>query len=130
MTYYLGFKFGTLVSDQSLAISLDDFVVESTTTDTEPVAELPNSFSISGVYPNPFNPSTMAVLDVREVGSYSLRVFDVLGRVVGQEEMVLSTPGHVEVPVDLRGQASGTYIIWIQHQGSGQVASAKALLVE
>lgn len=130
VTYYVGFKFGTLVAEQSLAISLDDFVVQATATSTEAMAGLPESFAISTVYPNPFNPSTTAVLNVRDAGTYTIRLYDLLGQVVEERALNLSTPGQVEVPFQMDDQASGPYFVWVQHQATGHVATAKAMLVK
>jgi len=45
-------------------------------------ASVPNVFALLQNYPNPFNPSTAIKFSVKEKGMTTLKVFDILGRVV------------------------------------------------
>lgn len=46
------------------------------------VAELPETFTLQGNYPNPFNPSTTIQFDLPETADVEIQVFDMVGRVV------------------------------------------------
>ncbi len=48
----------------------------------DPVAGIPETFSLDQNYPNPFNPSTRIQFGLAEQSEVTLRVFDVLGREV------------------------------------------------
>ncbi|NOX19432.1 MAG: T9SS type A sorting domain-containing protein, partial [Chlorobi bacterium] len=44
--------------------------------------ELPENFSVSQNYPNPFNPSTFIDYQIPEKGFVSIKIYDILGRLV------------------------------------------------
>lgn len=105
-------------------------LVEELTTDVAPSAELPDGFAISSIYPNPFNPTTTAVLDVRNPGAYTVRVYDVLGRLVREHALVATAPGQMQVALELGNEASGLYLVSVQHDASGATATARAMLLK
>lgn len=105
-------------------------VEELTGTAAEPEAGIPGSFSIESVYPNPFNPSTTAMLSVREVGEYSVRVFDLLGRLVQEQTLNATAPGQIAVPISLEDQASGIYMISVEHTATSARATTRVMLVK
>ena len=70
-----------VVSDKTLVEAEEEIVVENA------AAELPQVFSLSPNYPNPFNPSTTIKFQLPEKNGTAtvrtvLRVYDILGRVV------------------------------------------------
>jgi hypothetical protein len=97
-------------------------------TDEEP--ELPTSFAIESIYPNPFNPTATALLSVKETGPYELRIFDVLGRLVQRRLIQVQVPGQVQVGLELQQQASGMYLVQVVQRQTGRIATAKAILVK
>lgn len=105
-------------------------LVEELTTAAEPEPGVPGSFSIESVYPNPFNPTTTAVLSLRQVGEYSVRVYDLLGRLVQEQTLNATTPGQVAVPITLVDQASGIYMIAVEHEATSARATARVTLVK
>ena len=105
-------------------------LVEAISSAAEPEAGIPGTFALEGVYPNPFNPSTTAILAVREAGDYTVRLFNVLGQLVEERQLTAQAPGRVQIPFDLAGRASGTYLVWVQHRASGRVVTAKAMLLK
>ncbi len=77
----------------------------------------PNSFpdledlAIERVFPNPFNGSTTVRLKTTELGSYSIEVYDLLGRLVQKNITLSGGDETVDVPVELSGMASGPYLV-------------------
>ena len=97
---------------------------------SEPGSELPSAFSIESVYPNPFNPSTTAVADVRLAGEYEVRIYNVLGQLVYSRTVDVRLPGRVEVALEFGAYASGMYLIALEHKTSQKTATARAMFVK
>jgi uncharacterized protein YigE (DUF2233 family) len=77
----------------------------------EPGAELPAGISLEQNYPNPFNPSTTIRYSISEAGPVSVRVYDVLGRLVS-------------TLVDAGQMAAGTHeVTWNADGPDGKVPS-------
>ena len=72
----------------------------------------PEKISISN-YPNPFNPSTTIVVDVEQSAGYSIRIMNVIGEVIHNQEVLI----HNQQPYHYLWQAaqrsSGVYIVEI-----------------
>lgn len=80
-------------------------------TDVRPVSSgIPDEFSISANYPNPFNPSTAIRFTVPVQEYVSLKVFDLLGREVTELVGDEMAPGIYEVVFDSKDLPSGIYI--------------------
>lgn len=105
-------------------------LVDEISTAAEPAEGVPGTFALEGVYPNPFNPSATARLSVHEPGAYTMRLFNVLGQLVEERALAADAPGVLQVPFDLAGRASGTYLLWVQHVASGRIVTAKAMLLK
>ncbi|HEX7070986.1 MAG TPA: sugar-binding protein, partial [Rhodothermales bacterium] len=97
---------------------------------TEEEEGLPNRFAIESVYPNPFNPTTTALVAIRQPGQYEVRVFNVLGQLIEKKNLEVQTAGRIELPFDFGSRASGIYLISIKNKISGQVVTARATLVK
>ncbi|HAB51097.1 MAG TPA: T9SS C-terminal target domain-containing protein, partial [Ignavibacteriales bacterium] len=61
-------------------------------------------------YPNPFNPTTNIVYQIKEKGFVSLQVFDIIGREVSQLVKETKEPGVYSVSFDASNLPSGVYI--------------------
>lgn len=93
-------------------------------------AELPDRFAIESVYPNPFNPSTTALVALPQSGDYTLKIFNVLGQLVESRLVEAQVPGRLELRLDLGARSSGLYFITMEHVASGKIATARAMLVK
>ncbi len=82
---------------------------------------LPEEFSISSAYPNPFNPTVSIDFSVPEKTDVNIQVFDLLGKNVFTYQQDLTNPGKYRFQWNARDNsgnnvASGIYIIAIQHK--------------
>ncbi len=75
-----------------------------------PEAELPGSFALHQNYPNPFNPRTTIEYVLAASDHVTLRVFDILGRVVATLLDDRMPAGSHEARFDAQDLASGVYI--------------------
>lgn len=104
--------------------------IDPTDIATEPGEELPNSFAIESVYPNPFNPAATVAMSVRDAGSYEVNVYDVLGRLVQKHLFSVTTPGQQHVSLEMSNQASGIYMIQLTQMQTGESAVTHAVLMK
>src|SRR5690606_8327620 len=72
--------FGTGILADKLVVGIED------------EAGPPNRFAIESVYPNPFTPATPALVSVRELGAYEVRVFNVLGQLIEKRSLEVQQP--------------------------------------
>ena len=73
--------------------------------------ELPETFCINKVYPNPFNPTTTVHFDIPIESNIELIVYDTRGRIVETILKGLSKPGKYDVMWNANNKASGIYFI-------------------
>jgi len=74
--------------------------------------ELPTEFGLSNNFPNPFNPSTIISYQLPETGTQflvSLKVYDMLGRVVATLIDGMKNAGYYSTTFDASRLASGVY---------------------
>ncbi|MBL0061072.1 MAG: T9SS type A sorting domain-containing protein [bacterium] len=69
----------------------------------------PTSFGITGVSPNPFNPTTTLSFSWPNLSLVELTVYDVLGRVVMSHQLGMLNAGVHDVVVDGAEWSSGVY---------------------
>ena len=77
-------------------------------------ANLPDGYSLSQNFPNPFNPTTMLTYRVPVLGHVILKVYDVLGRNVKTLVDERRTPGSYSVTFDASDLPSGVYFCRLQ----------------
>ena len=82
---------------------------------------LPEDFSISKAYPNPFNPTVGIDFSIPERADVNIQIFDLLGRNVFTRLQNFDNPGKYRFQwnaLDNSGNnvASGIYMVTIQHQ--------------
>jgi hypothetical protein len=72
---------------------------------------LPASARISGVWPNPFNPSTQVEVELAEISSVELSVYNLLGRNVARVSEERMAAGRHQIEFNLEGLSSGPYLV-------------------
>ena len=102
--------------------------VLSTVTSIDGSAEIPESFSLSSAYPNPFNPSTSAVLALPEQAEVRAEALDLLGRSVDVIHHGVLPAGEHTLTFDAGDLPSGTY--YIRVQTDRHVTSTKVILIK
>lgn len=101
----------------------------------EEVSILPNSLTLYGNYPNPFNPSTRIKFATPTVGDVSINVFNTIGQLVHSEKLMGLNPGTNYYSFNASEFSSGVYFYRIEFSSSAmnsnlQVRSGKMLLVK
>jgi hypothetical protein len=71
---------------------------------------LPERFELLGNYPNPFNPTTTIEYLLPQASDVTVEVYDVLGRLVGQQLLGVQGPGKGVASFDATKLSSGTYV--------------------
>ena len=84
---------------------------------------MPEEFSISKAYPNPFNPTVNIDFSIPEESDINIQIFDLLGRNVFNHEQNFNTAGKYRFQwhgVNDLGTpiASGVYFVTIQHKAN------------
>ena len=87
----------------------------------------PSSFGLSQNYPNPFNPATNIEFRIANFGFVSMKVYDVLGRLVATLVNGVRSPGSYEVQFNGSMFASGVYFYRLTAPG---VTIVKKMLLE
>jgi len=103
------------------------------TTNVEVASEgvVPADFALLQNYPNPFNPSTTIRYDIAKQAHVTIRVYDMLGRVVAQLVDADQMANRYIIQWNPTGLTSGTYLYRIDarnQDGSGTFTSVKKLL--
>ena len=99
----------------------------ATNTD-ETATELPEGFSVSGAYPNPFSGTTNLAYTVNGTGTVRIAVYDVLGRVVAELENGVKPSGQHEIAWDGRDNGgvqapAGVYLVRITADAGEETVS-------
>jgi len=79
--------------------------------------EMPKDYNISQNYPNPFNPSTEIKYALKDAGFVTIKVYDVLGRVVATLVNENKPAGYYTVNFDASRLSSGIYFYGITANG-------------
>ncbi len=89
----------------------------------------PESFRITGNWPNPFNPATTLAFELPVEQALELSVYNLQGRRVMQQSLGQLAAGQHQLALDLSAQASGVYFVRLAGEQLG-TASRKVLLVK
>ena len=87
---------------------------------------IPNSYSLSSNYPNPFNPTTVINFSIPQSGLVTLKVYNILGqevRTIVNKEM---SAGTYKVDFNASDLSSGVYIYTIK---SGSFTASKKMML-
>ncbi len=90
---------------------------------------IPSGFRLYQNYPNPFNPETRIRYDVVRSSKISVKIFDVLGRVVAEPVNALQNAGSYDIAFDASSLASGVYFYRLSADGV-TVDTKKMLMVK
>ena len=88
----------------------------------------PNSFDISSVYPNPFNPSTNIVVDIAKEKFATISIYNANGQEVSSLWSGVLTDGSHSFTWNGTDQPSGLYFVRLNIDGA--VSSAKLMLIK
>lgn len=86
----------------------------------------PNYYYLSHNYPNPFNPSTTIEISLPKQSHVTLKIYDILGRVVTTLINKDFLPGTHKIQWNAQGYASGIYYYRIE---AGKYSDTKKLLL-
>ena len=92
----------------------------------EVVIGVPEKFSLSKNYPNPFNPTTKISYELPITNNVSLKVYDVLGNEVGSLVNQKQNAGRYEINFDGSNLSSGVYFYKIQ---AGDFTAVKKMML-
>jgi len=92
------------------------------------ITEIPSAFSLTNIYPNPFNHQTEIGFTIREAGKIKLSVYDVLGREVTKLKGEFLPAGTYNVNWNAENLGSGIYFVELS-QGQ-QKTVKKAVMIK
>jgi hypothetical protein len=93
-------------------------------------SSIPTAFALHANFPNPFNPLTTIRYDLPVAGVVTIRIFDVLGRMITELVGEEKTPGVHDAQWNAAHVSSGLYIYTIEvHNGKGSLFSASKRMV-
>ncbi|MCE1190028.1 MAG: choice-of-anchor A family protein [Ignavibacteria bacterium] len=105
-----------------IAVSNKPFAVK------DPVSLSVNNFALMQNYPNPFNPSTKIQFSVPKAGTYSVKVYNLLGQLVATLADETLAAGQHAVLFDAATLTSGMYVYTLS--GNGMSISKKMILMK
>ena len=95
--------------------------------------ELPETFTLHGNFPNPFNPTTNILLDLAAPAEITVEVFDLLGRnVLTMPRQQMQSGSNQTINVDASHLASGIYIYQVHAKTGAEnfIESGKMILLK
>jgi hypothetical protein len=83
--------------------------------------DIPGGFELSGIYPNPFNPSTTINFALSESMDLKLVIYDMQGRAVQTLLDKACSPGSYNISWNAKGYASGVYFAKLSSNRHNQI---------
>ncbi len=99
----------TLGPNGSISYEGGSLLIDPSSVETEPSAEIPKVFALYQNYPNPFNPATTIRYDIPKQSDVTVVVYDVMGRQVAELVNARHNIGAYIIHWNARGYASGIY---------------------
>ncbi|MGD8781566.1 MAG: YCF48-related protein [Ignavibacteria bacterium] len=87
---------------------------------------IPSDFKLYQNYPNPFNPVTKINYQIKERAFVTIKVYNILGKVITELVKADKAPGYYEVKFDGSNFASGIYIY---QMSAGEFTDTKKLIL-
>ena len=94
--------------------------------DVKIINQIPLTFKLEQNYPNPFNPSTIIQYNLPKTSKVSLKIYDILGRVVGTLVNGTQNAGKYSIEFNASRYASGVYFYRLQ---AGDNVSIKKMVL-
>lgn len=91
-------------------------------------SQIPSQYKLEQNYPNPFNPITIINYDIPKTGQVTLRVYDVLGKVVATLVNSVKNAGSYKAEFDGADFSSGVYFYRLE--SNGFVDTKKMMLIK
>jgi hypothetical protein len=82
---------------------------------------LPNTFSLSAAYPNPFNPSTNFKYTLNASGMVSLKIYNILGQAVKTVVNQFQAAGEYHLTINMSDLTSGVYFGMLEQGSNRQI---------
>ena len=111
----------TIHSDEEISLRDENVTALRIKSASDVLDALPETFTLKGNYPNPFNPSTQLVFDMPQAGQVSVEVYDMLGRNVMSipvQDVAAGAGRHMVI--DASSLASGTYLYHLRVEMASQ----------
>tara|TARA_Y100001970_G_scaffold220869_1_gene271375 strand:- start:67 stop:1755 length:1689 start_codon:yes stop_codon:yes gene_type:complete len=89
---------------------------------------VPEDYSLSQAYPNPFNPTTTIDFGIPKDSHVDIRVFDMNGRLIEVLVSEMLNEGFHQVQWNASNQSSGIYLL--KFESAGQMKTQKLVLVK
>ncbi|MBN8705357.1 MAG: T9SS type A sorting domain-containing protein [Bacteroidetes bacterium] len=107
---------------------ITEFDLKTNSVGVEDEKSIPDVFSISNNFPNPFNPSTILTIESNRIKSVELNVYDILGKLIYSSNNIHLSQGKNEFPISLEGFPSGQYLVILK--GQNEIASKIITLIK
>ncbi len=97
------------------------FIPPDETIGIKPISNnIPKQFKLYQNYPNPFNPLTKIEFDIKQRSQVTIKIYDLLGRVVSKLVDEALESGSYKINFDGTNLASGIYFAKIESYATGQ----------
>jgi Secretion system C-terminal sorting domain len=106
-----------------------DFITVPMGSNVEQVGKMPEKFSLSQNYPNPFNPTTTIQYEISKKINVSLKVYNILGKLVATLVDGIENPGYKKIIFNGGNFSSGVYV-YVLIAGTSFIDKKKMLLIK
>ena len=109
-----------------------DLVAHATAVEKLDDGTIPKVYSLQQNYPNPFNPSTIISYDIPKISHVTIKVYDILGRLVSELVNEIQESSKYKVTWAPTNSSTGVYFYQIDAKsvdGSSSYSSVKKLML-